>query len=1090
MDINQPTHKNSTFIPTLCAMLMIHLCGQCIPAVAQKPKLINGKVLSLEQGTAIMGATVKVLGTTAVTFTDDYGVFELNAFGNKIVIQVTHIGYDTLTREIAPNMGQTIIIHLSGTPNQLDEIKVSTGYEEVSMAHATGSFEKVDNTLLNRGVGMDILGRLENVTSGIHFERGDASFTTTGRPTNHNIFIHGVSTLRGINAGGNTPLIILDNFPYDGDINNLNPNDIESVTILKDAAASSIWGAKAGNGVIVITSKQSKYEAPLSVSLTTNFNLIARPNLFAHRVIQTADLLDVEMLLFEKGYYNNKENSAAKPALSPVVEILIRQRNGELTEEQANRQIEAYRKEDIRHDMLKYMYREAFQQQYAMNVSGGGRVNKFVAGLGYDKSLPTRVGDEFSRLTVRLENALKPLDGLEVRGSIRWNVNRSITTNGEGGYTDAGHPFPYSRLADSRGNPLPTPLDYRLGYLDTAGAGRLLDWHFRPLELVNNPPHRNNAQELILGAEAKYWLSRGLSMTINYQHERGVGLATSYHDIDSYYARNLINRGTEIHGNSTVYHFPYGGILQQQNSNRMSHRGRSQLDYKRQWTLNEVSILGGVEVQQNNTASTGFNLYGYDNELLTYANQVDFTKQYPVYDNLASVGRMLSPFQDPQETINRFVSVYVNATNVFAKRYTLTASARRDASNLFGVSTNNKWTPLWSAGIAWNLSNEAFFNVGVLPFLKLRASYGYSGNVDNSMTALTQIVYTNNAPLTQVDWAAAHVNTPPNPELRWERVKTVNIGADFVFLRPRISGTMDLYRKSTFDLLHPYPTDPTVGVSSIVMNVANTESYGIDFRLNNQSSFGNFNLSTDFLFSYNNNWVGKSFVEYSGPSWYVGQGRVSEVEGTLVFPLYSYGWAGLNPETGMPRGLINNEITENYGSIFMGSNTGLDDLVFHGSSRPLYFGSIRNTLRCKSISLSINMSWKLAYFFRRASIDYNRLANLNDGHIDYYDRWQNPGDELFTDVPSFIYPIDSRANTFYAHSEVLVEKGDHIRLQDLRVSYDLPKMKSIRLSAANVFVYANNIGFIWRANRLKLDPDVVGNIPPSRSLAIGLNFHL
>src|SRR5690606_24499852 len=179
------------------------------------------------------------------------------------------------------------------------------------------------------------LGRLENLTAGLFFNKTTNDFNSVGQKPSHDLYIHGISTLRDGAIGANSPLIVLDNFPYFGDVNNINPNDIESVTILKDAAATSIWGAKAGNGVIVITSKAAAYEQPLTLSFNTNTNVFMKPNLRQRPVIGVSDYIDVEMFLFEQGFYSNQENDPARPALSPVVELLIKQRDGQLNEHEA-----------------------------------------------------------------------------------------------------------------------------------------------------------------------------------------------------------------------------------------------------------------------------------------------------------------------------------------------------------------------------------------------------------------------------------------------------------------------------------------------------------------------------------------------------------------------------------------------------------------------------------------------------------------------------------------------------------------------------------------------------------------------------------
>ncbi|MFC3198126.1 SusC/RagA family TonB-linked outer membrane protein [Parapedobacter deserti] len=1049
--------------------------------------IIKGRVLNAADSLPIPNAGIRVADIGA-TRTDGDGRFEIKLMESRVTLRASHIGFQPQELKISLPLTASLTIMLHSAAQQLDEVVVSTGYEEIPLERATGSFEKIDNALLNRSVSMDVLSRIENVTSGIHFDRRGASFNNAGRRPNHEIYVHGISTLRDGAVAGNSPLIILDNFPYEGDINNINPNDIESLTILKDAAAASIWGAKAGNGVIVITSKKARYEQPIHVSFSGNVNITDKPDLFQHRIIDVSDLIDVEKYLFSQGFYSNQENSRAKPALSPVVEILIKQRDGSIDEDEAQRLIDGYRKQDTRDDMLSYTYRQAVQQQYAWNMSGGSAKHRFLLGLGYDNALPSQVASKHDRMTLRLENSFRPSDKLELSTGIRWTNNRQYNATLFGAYTDNGFRFPYVKLADEVGNPLAIPNDYRLGFVDTAGNGRLLDWQYRPLEELQNYTLITKSQELLANFGVQYKLTAALRADVKYQYVRGGSTGRDYYDVSTYYARNLINRGTEMVNNQLIYHFPLGGILKQSYATRQNHNTRALLNYAEKWHGNHaVHALAGVDITQTSFEAGGFNTYGYDDELLTYANNIDHTYRYPVFANLASTENVPYPVADFANTMNRFVSYFSNASYTYKDRYTVTASARRDASNLFGVNTNNKWTPLWSVGASWAVHHEEFFSSNAPQLLKLRATYGFSGNVDNSMSALTTIYYSNNAASTGVDWPAAMLNYPPNPALRWEKVGNVNIGVDFKLVGARLFGSVDFYQKFTNDLLQEAPLDPTTGRTSMTMNVANTRSRGVDANIRGRILVKSISWDANLLFSYNNSWITKSEREYANPRAYVSTGSLSFTEGTIAFPAYSYKWAGLDPQTGEPQGYLNGEISKDYRAITSNQTT-LEDLVFHGSARPLIFGSLRNDLTYKGVSISANISWKFKYFFRRAGMDYTKLLNSRDGHIDFYHRWKKPGDEQFTHVPAFSYPINPQANTFYQNAEVLMERGDHIRLQDIRIGYAFSG-ENERFKSAQFFICGNNLGILWRANKLALDPDMSGNIPFPRSYSLGLNIN-
>lgn len=1068
---------------------MITILFMCCLAVGQT-YTITGRVVSSVENLPLTNANIYE-GNGSKTTTDAYGYFTLPINAAEANLKITHIGYEqTVIKMKLPHI-DTIIVTLKPNANLLEEVVVSTGYEEIPLERATGSFEKIDYTLFNRGVGMDVLSRLENITSGIHFDKQNFNLNESGQRPNHDIYIHGISTLRTGATGGSSPLIVLDNFPYDGDVNDINPNDIESVTILKDAAASSIWGAKAGNGVIVITSKKAAYDLPLSIRFNHNTTITSKPGLFQFDVIESEDLIEVERFLFENGFYNNMEANRSKPALPPAVEVLIALRDGLISMSDAERLISGYAEQDVRHDMLRFLYRKPIHQQYALSASGGTQHHGFLFSGGYDKSRATRMGDNHNRLSLRFENSVKPIKSLEMQTAVRWAYNKGHYPDFEGFYQGNGYRYPYIRLADEDGQALPIPHDYRTVFLDTAGAGQLLDWHFRPIDEVRNPPNHTMSQELMLNTTVRYNIQEWFQVSLNYQYARNEAINNTHYDLENYYARNQVNRGTEIVGDQLRYHFPYGGVLANRQGVGIAHQGRAQANVNKTWSeKHALHSLIGMELQQLTNTTNGYTLYGYDHNLLTYANNVDHTSRYPVYGNLASSGMVPYPLNAPSETSVRYVSLFGNASYTYGNRYTASVSARRDASNLFGVSTNNKWTPLWSVGLAWTVSNEQYFNLPWVSGLKFRGTYGYSGNVDNSMSALTTLTYTTNPASTGVSWPSATVRNLPNPTLRWEKVRTLNVGIDATLFEGYLSLNVDSYWKYTEDLLDNMPMDVTTGITLMVMNVANTKSKGVDIRLGSQANFGSLMWSPSLVFTYNNNWVTQTYLEdYYSPSRFVRIGSISDMKGTLAFPAYSYKWAGLDPETGEPRGYLHGEASKDYFAL-TSANVGLDELVFHGSARPLYFGSLLNTVNYGPLSLSFNITYQFAYFFRRPALSYTDLFNNGIGLNDFYNRWQKPGDELTTHVPAMTYPANSLSNSFYPFTEPLVERGDHVRLKDIKISYALGHIPSLKFKSFEAFGYVSNLGFLWRANKHGYDPSTRSTMQVPRTYSLGVTFNL
>lgn len=1074
------------YITFLCATMLwftVH---------AQSHQILRGRIINAVDSIAIEGVSVQGRGIKA-TLTNRSGIFEIAIPESGIELTISHIGYQErkINSTEFNNVDQAIIA-LSPLSHEIDQVMISTGYEEVPIERTTGSFSVIDRATLDREVGYEVISRLDHLATGVYFDRQDSDFNQAGSLSNQNkLSIHGISTLRSSNSGANMPLIVVDNFPFEGDINEINPNDIENITILKDAAAASIWGAKAGNGVIVITTRKGQYSQPIRSTIRSSVSLAEKPDLFKHQLLPTSEVIELEKFLFSQGFYTAQENSRAKPVLSPVVEILIQQRDGAISSEEAERLIDQYTHLDARNDLLKFMYRIGEHQQYSWTLTGGSDNYKFSTGIGYDRTLPTLVYQKDDRLTLRVDQTIRVLPRLELQAAIDWNHNTHNESPVRVSYGE-GRKFPYSMLADEFGNALPFPWDYRMSFLDTAGQGRLLDWHFRPLEEVGNYSTRIANHRLSATAGLIFRVLPTVTLDIRYKYGLINSNTRELNDVDSYYTRNKINRGTQIVGDQIIYNFPVGGILNKSSSLGSNHSGRAQINFQQNYFMHHnIRAMAGVDVQHSSShALGGFTTYGYNDAILTNTQVIDHLLAYPVFGNLASNERIGYPIAGEDYNVNRFISYFVNASYSFMEKYIISGSARRDASNLFGVSTNDRWTPLWSLGAAWNLDKESFIaDIPLISRLKLRTSYGYSGNVDQSMSALTTIRYENNPFNTGLlQWPrAAVISLPPNPELRWEKIGNWNIGID-VELGSRWSVNFDLYRKFTTDLLQSVEIDYSSGLGNMVMNVANTRSKGMDLNLGANIGIGVVAWKSTLFMTFNNNYITKSNDGYSHPRSFVNPGGLRTIEGNLAFPAYSYRWAGLNPETGVPRGYLRGEISEDYRGI-ISNQTRLEDLVLHGSARPLYYGSWRNQFSYQGFSMDVNLSYRFDYFFRRKGMDYSLYVQNQYGHSDYYLRWQKPGDELNTHVPSFSYPLDANANTFYLASEALMERGDHIRVENIRISYTLSQGRWL-FGNTNLFVGAHNLGILWRANNLKLDPEMTGVIPNPKSFIAGLQINL
>lgn len=1046
-------------------------------------QIIRGRVTDGATGTGLPDVIVQVKGGIGRTVTDQDGNYELANVPQGATLQFRLLGYEM--REAIADRPE-INVGLRVAISEISEVQysVNTGYQSIPKERATGSFVQIDNELFNRRVSTNVLDRLEGVASGIRFN------PQLGSNTNESpISIRGRSTI----MSNTEPLVILDNFPYEGDINNLNPNSIESITVLRDAAAASIWGARSGNGVIVITTKKGRYNQPFRVELNSNVTVGGRPDLYySPSYINTEDFIEVETFLFDRGAYDAKlNNTTTRPVLSPLVEMLALRRAGTISESDLSAYIASLQGLDVRDDFSKYFYQNSVFQQYALNISGGSDKASYIFSAGYDDNQSNQVRNGYDRLTLTSNANYTPVKNLELNAGITYTQSNRANNNsgfsptmGLGGIAM----YPYAQLADASGNALVIPRDHRQPFKETTGIGYLLDWNYRPLDELNLSDNTNSLTHVRINTALKYTFIPGLSAEVRYQQERQNGLSRDLQGQDTYFTRNLINRYSSLSGTTLTQNIPLGDILDQTVTAMRGTRMRGQINFDRTFSeVHNVTAIAGIETGQTFTTLNTSRLYGYNDDNATHNSALDYRTRYTLWQSVGSAAVIpyvgaLSELRD----VN--VSYYTNAAYTFRDKYIVSASARIDQSNLFGVDFNQKGVPLWSVGGAWKASDEAFYNVGWLPSLKLRTSYGYSGNVNKSIAALLTATYS--ATANQFGLFTATVNNPPNPDLQWEKIGILNVGMDFELVRKVLSGNFEYYLKRGEKLISIYPVAASTGILNFTANVADMKGSGFDLELSSRNIDRTIKWRSDFLLSYNTDRVTKYEAPISSSTILAtGDGsnnNVSPFEGKPVYSVFSYKWAGLNPATGDPQGYLNGEVSTDWAAL---TSPDIAELVYHGPARPVVFGGLRNTIDYKDLSLSFNFTFKVGYWFRASSIHYaNFYAQYSGRHSDLSKRWKQPGDELVTNVPSMVYPASSTRDQFFLNSEVNVHKGDHIRLQDVSLGYTFNKRtyQRLPLERLHLFLYLNNLGVVWKANDIGLDPDRLSGYLTPRTIAVGL----
>lgn len=1060
---------------------LILLCGLMAVNFAYAQQRLTGTVTDANRS-PLMGATVRYLSDNRTVATEADGAFSLPLPQQVDTLLVRFIGYIEQRYPVALYETGPLTIVLETDRNALEEVVVNTGYYQVPKERATGSFTYVDNTLINRPVSTNILERLEGVVNGVQFVEPQATDAS-------GIRVRGLSTIEA----DTRPLIVVDNFPYEGDINTINPNDVESITVLKDAAAASIWGARAGNGVIVINTKQGTYNQPARISVNSNVTLGGRPDLFySPHYLPSATVMEIQRELFERGAYNESQNQNYIPR---YVELLIKQRDGVVNDVDFALQEAFMRETDLRREAMDYLYRHSVNHQYSLGVRGGGDSYRYALSAGYDHNRANVVGNENKRLNLSLQNTFKVRSNLEITGAIWYTrqhaANNGITHRDIGLFsTSRNRSEIYDALIDRDGQPAITYSPYREGYREQQVAEGLLDWMYRPLEdrrLLDNTYGDN---ELRLNAGVQYSILKNFNVDASYQYTNGDGWSRVHHAPESYHVRNLVNRFTQVDGTRPI---PHGGILELgAPTSHHTHSGRALLNFNRKFGIDhQLVALAGGEVRQRileTLPATRF--YAYDEKLGSGLTDLDYRTSFPVRPQFTAriPGTTTAGVLAPNRITDRFLSYFGNMSYMLRERYVLSGSIRWDGSNLLGVKTNQRGTALWSMGGSWEVNQEPFYRTDWLPYLRVRATYGSAGNIDKSQSHYPTISVSTNG---TTGLRQSNLHHPGNPSLRWEQVNTLNVGVDWRLFGNRIGGSVEYYNKHAKHLLGDNLMDPTLGVGeNYKVNYANLRTQGWDVQIDSRNTEGAFTWRTSLLMSYTFNKI--TNINISEPPFdfrYVTDNIYEK--GTSVDKIYALPWYGLNSETGHPLIFIDGEITDDYVSYYQ--NIQKDNLVNVGVLVPPIFGSVRNVLEWKGISVGALLTFKAGYVFRRGSIapgeEYFLINQV--WHTDYFRRWKQPGDERITDVPAWSPSFEAnRANT-YTYSKALITNGSHIRLQDINLSYSVPHkaLANTPVQSLRIYAYARNLGILWRANKNGIDPDYINaDYVAPKTFALGLQL--
>ncbi|WP_164714399.1 SusC/RagA family TonB-linked outer membrane protein [Chitinophaga rhizosphaerae] len=1026
-------------------------------------RIVKGRVGLLDGDRIIYapGVTVRESGTTSATITDEKGYFNLRLKGNSSQLIISYLGYETSQQEAGANT--MLNVTLKPAVQAIREVIISTGYQSLAKKNTTGAYSSLSPQEIERRSSQSLNQILEGSIPGLTLATRYTGLARDRQAAGVDLQLRGGSAIA---VDRNQPLIVVDGFP----VNQLpdNMNDVEKIDVLKDAAAAAIWGARASNGVIVITTRRGK-DGKVRINYAANTYFTQRPDYSKLHRASSADIMDYDKELYDKGYVMPVLFEGSPNGYSPSFDLLFRLDRGDIDATEFARLQDSLGGISNQSQIRDQLTRTGLRQNHYLSLSGGSDRYRYIISGSYDNNKPNFPGnkDESFQLNTRSD--------LEVTRNLRFSVDvNAVFANAKTGSSsnfDIQQLPPYQLLLDGQGNYIREFIAFNqaansdiksMGYLDN---GRNL---LEEARLANNATRRFGIRTKI-GGQWKIW--KGLTFNTDFLFDRLKTSGKNIMDKNSYAARSYINRYANVENGKVVFNIPNGNILDQTESTNNNWALRSQLNYT---TLIDsrhfINVIAGYEMKKNVTEGFGFRKFGYDDELLAwqFIDQKKLAMPGLVWWN----GRPLSSF-DPN-ALDRFNqndvrerSYYGTAAYTYDDRYTFTASYRVDQSNMFGADPKYRRTPLWSVGGAWNIAGESFFKVPAVNTLKLRVTAGLTGNYDRTTTP--KLVATRSFQASLGDYRA-RVDYY-NPKLRWERTRTINTGLDVGLLKNRFQVSVDYYNRFGYDLLGSVVLDPTVGFTQFRINASEMTNKGLDLAIEAKIIEGRkFRWSSRLNAGYNRNKITDNKIQDPSPTISRVTGGGTYVEGYAREALWSYRWAGLD-ERGNPQ--VYGDKDEKVKQAVFSS------LVNNGVYRAPYSGGFTNIFHYKDLFASAFLTYNFGHIIRRYTPDMNGLAFGTNYDARVSERWRKPGDEAFTDLaaitpswgPDDFYDGRERAIQYSTNSEM---PGAYIRLREIQLGYKLPAalIKRTFLQSVSFVAQMNNVA-LWKKNKFGIDPEAV-----------------
>jgi len=984
-------------------------------------KTVSGKIID-NSGLPLPGATVVVKGTSTGTASDFDGNYSIRTTQGATLV-FSFVGY--VTKEVLVGTSNSINVSMSEDAASLEEVVV-VAYGTQTKQSIVGSVGTINSSIIENQQVTSPLRALQGAVPGVNL------ITAGGQPgTNPEIRIRGFSS---INAD-QSPLIILDGAAFNGNLNTISQDQIESISVLKDASSTSLYGSRGANGVILITTKKGKKNSAPMVTVRTQIGL-SNPTVGLHDLASTDELFKYTWEAIKNSNQYGLGQSASNAALNASNSLVDRfgynpynvanpvDANGNLTTSPKLWDTN-WEEEVIRRDALRV--------NHNVNLSGGDDKTTYFMSFDYLNEEGPVIKSDFERISARLNIESQINDKIKIGFNTSFSRSDSGNPDQTSGSTtqviswiygvSSAYPI-YARgangqlLTDVSGNNF---YDLGNGFIPGQSVNSV-----RPerggeniLASINLGKENRRRTSYLGNAFAEFKIFEGLTFRTNISYENYL--------LDSYsFDDDLFSFASSIGGR----------VSQERNITT---------------TLNAIQALNYVK---------SFDKHNFSLDLITEAytfEQDDLLAQgtgfLPNVDVLD--GRTNPEDVQGNKASERMNSYLARLAYNFDQKYYLEGSFRRDGSTRFGSDV--RWGNFFSVGGSWIVSNESFLeNNDVLTYLKFRGSYGELGN-NRILDANGFNVYFPYQSLFSLGWnnegnTGILLSGIADPNISWEKTASSNIGVDFELFNGVISGTVDYYSKESVDLIYNKPLPSSTGVSTITTNVGAVKNYGWEFSFNSRNiSNDDITWTTGINFSFDKNKITELTTDE-----FLNGSKLWKV-GNSLFDFFIEEWAGVDPADGYGMWykdvldsndeVIGREVTKEYSEATR---------YQQGSSLPKMIGGFTNYIKYKQFDLSILANF--SFGGKLLDTDYSGLINPfqypgSPAHVDTKNRWQQPGD--ITDYPLLL--IDN--NDHASRSTRFLYDNDYVRLKSLTFGYNLPESAITKMgfSSVRLFIQADNI---------------------------------